>query len=76
MAHFYGTVEGGRGEASRLGHKATGLHTTAASYSGAVQVSLVHRDGKDIAIVSLKPWQGVGVSRVLYEGPVDGSEAV
>jgi hypothetical protein len=28
MAQFYGTVQGGRGQASRLGHKTTGLETT------------------------------------------------
>lgn len=36
MAHFYGTIRGQRGEASRLGGKASGLTTYAASWQGAV----------------------------------------
>ena len=38
MAHYRGTIQGGRGEASRLGHKSTGIHSTVASWSGAVKV--------------------------------------
>ena len=72
MAHFLGSVRGGRGEASRLGHKSTGLNTTAASYQGAVTVELSCRDGVDYAHVTLTPWKGAGVSRVLYDGPVGG----
>jgi hypothetical protein len=40
MAHFYGTINGQRGQASRLGGKASGLTTYAASWQGAVKVSL------------------------------------
>lgn len=32
MARFYGTVKGGRGEASRLGHANTGLRTTCSGW--------------------------------------------
>lgn len=74
MAHFYGTLQGARGEASRLGHKSSGLQTVAASWNGAVRVSLEHRDGKDYATVELRPWHGRGTSRVLYDGPVDGGD--
>lgn len=73
MAHFIGTVKGGRGEASRLGHKATGLRTVAASWQGAVRVELYTRDGKDFAHVYLMPWQGAGTRRELYDGPVSGA---
>lgn len=79
MAHFLGTLQGSRGRASRLGTKASGLLTTAASWQGAVQVSLwhegktfAHPDGQDMARVELIPWRGAGVSRLLYEGPVRG----
>lgn len=73
MAHFYGTLHGARGPASRLGHKSSGLETVAASYQGAVKVRLYGRDGTDMAEVRLTPWQGSGSSRVLYDGPVSGA---
>ena len=40
MAQFRGTVRGDRGEASRQGSKASGLHASAASWAGAVHVRL------------------------------------
>lgn len=71
MAHFYGTLQGSRGEATRLGTKNSGVDTTAASWNGAVRTSLFHRDGRDCVRVALIKWQGKGVSHVIYEGPVD-----
>jgi hypothetical protein len=54
MAHFYGVVSGrGRTTASRVGRKTTGLQTVAASWHGAVKVSLYERDGIDHALVEL-----------------------
>ena len=38
MAHFRGTVQGGRGEAHRLGTKTQGLITTANSWKSTVTV--------------------------------------
>lgn len=75
MAHFYGTVQGTRGEASRLGTKNSGLTTVAATHQGSVRTYVYYneRHGCDWARVSLQPWEGKGVSRLLYEGPVDGS---
>lgn len=74
MAHFYGTIKGGRGEASRLGHKSTGLHTVAASWSGAVEVDLyVNEEGVDCARVYLTPWKGKGIHKEIYEGPISGA---
>jgi hypothetical protein len=72
MAHFYGTVKGGRGGASRLGHASTGLVTRAASHQGAVKTTLACIDGVDWATVELVPHNGAGVSRVLYHGTVNG----
>lgn len=40
MAHFYGTLQGNRGEASRLGTKDSGITTYAASWEGAVRVHI------------------------------------
>lgn len=72
MAQFRGTIQGFRGEASRLGSKDSGLHVTAASWQGAVSVDLFEANGVDIACVRLQPHYGKGTSRILYEGPVSG----
>lgn len=72
MAHFRGTLQGSRGEASRLGGKDGGLHTTAASWEGGVSVRLFHKDGQDWANVQLVKHNGAGTEKILYFGPVSG----
>lgn len=75
MSHFYGTLQGSRGEATRAGSKDSGLTAVAASWEGAVRVTLHHSgDGKDVATVELIPWQGAGINKVLYHGPVSGKK--
>lgn len=77
MAHFYGTIDGNRGTASRLGTAKSGLRTVAASWQGAVDVRLYcNTDGVDRCRVMLVPWHGAGTSRVLYDGPVSGAADV
>lgn len=53
MAHFRGTIQGVRGEASRLGTKKTGLTVTADGWDFGVEVRLWHdaKEGKDRATV-------------------------
>ena len=72
MAHFRGTTSGGRGEASRLGTKASGIRVEAQSWAGKVVVTLEERDGVDFARVTLEPHHGAGTFRALYDGPVSG----
>lgn len=74
MAHFYGTIQGSRGQASRLGTRGTGLTTYAASWEGAVRVYMYEKDGVDLVQVELVQHQGAGVNRLLYSGPVGGRE--
>ncbi len=71
MSHFYGKLTGSRGVTTRCGTKNSGIVAVAASWKGAVRTELFVQDGEDWAVVSLMPWQGVGVSRVVYRGPVD-----
>ena len=75
MAHFYGTLQGNRGEASRLGTKSSGLDVVAASWEGAVRVSVSYdeQSGKDVVYVSLTPWHGSGINKTLYSGPIGGA---
>ena len=74
MAHFRGTLQGTRGEASRLGSKKSGLTVDAASWQGSVLVVLTYDEatGKDIAEVALQPHHGAGIAKILYCGPVGG----
>lgn len=79
MAHFFGSVNGqSRNEASRLGSKRSGLSVVAASWQGAVEVSLNHneRTGIDQCCVSLRPWHGAGTHISLYRGPVGDYQPV
>lgn len=77
MSHFYGSLKGTKGQVTRCGHKSSGLATTAASYSGCVQVNLMHDDrtGQDMAVVYLRRWQKHRVDLRLYEGPVNPQPA-
>lgn len=72
MAHFYGTLQGSRGEATRLGTKNSGMHVKACSYEGAIRTVLNYdaQLGCDIATVTMTRHMGSGTERVLYEGPV------
>lgn len=74
MAHFYGSIKGQRGEATRLGSKASGVEVVAASWAGAVRCSAyLAEDGADHVQVHLTPWKGVGRNVLLYDGPISGA---
>lgn len=47
MAHFYGTVQGNRGEASRLGTINSGLRATASGWNIGGQLDVEHIADKD-----------------------------
>lgn len=70
MSHFYGTLQGSRGEATRCGTKNSGMEVHAASWSGAIQVRLYVKDGVDYAIVRKVRWYGSGEEKILYDGPL------
>lgn len=71
MAHFYGTLQGQRGGATRLGGRKSGIETYAAGWGGAIRVTVFEdEDSKtDCFEVSLVPWQSSGGSgQVLAKG--------
>lgn len=72
MSHFYGTLQGSRGEATRGGSKGSGIASYTASWEGAVHTQLWENDGVDMCRVELVPWHGHGTNQVLYIGPVRG----
>lgn len=75
MARFYGSIQGCRGEATRLGGADSGLTAIAASWSGAVKAEFyADNEDRDCVIVSLIPWHGRGPSRTLYCGPIADAE--
>jgi hypothetical protein len=74
MSHFYGTLQGNRGEATRCGTKDSGITTVAASWSGAVRCETYIKDGVDCVMVQFVTWHGAGNNRIIYDGPIDGTE--
>ena len=77
MAHFEATVQGNRGESTRVGTKASGMDAYIRSLQGAVAVRLSHdaETGKDMVHVMLTPHQGVGTVQTLYHGPIGGKDS-
>lgn len=78
MSHFYGTIKGGRGQATRTGHKTSGLTTHAASWHGAISVELWRDDDSsaDMFRVVMVPWHGAGDSQTLCVGRVGDFDSV
>jgi len=58
MAHFYGTLQGSRGEATRCGHKSSGMETVCASWQGAVECRAYfdEESGEDYVYVAFRNW--------------------
>lgn len=76
MSHFYGKVQGNRGEGTRCGTKGSGMQTHTAGWQGAIS-TYVYYDEKtqqDRFEVALIPWQGSGGwSRSLVKGILDSN---
>lgn len=70
MSHFYGTVNGGRSDASRCGHKTSGMETYCASWKGAIRCFAYVEDGVDMVRVEKVSWKGVGEYELLFQGPM------
>jgi len=70
MSHFYGTLKGNRGAATRCGSKDSGMETYCASWNGAVRCYVWYDEikGKDMVRVEQVSWRGYGEYRILYEG--------
>ena len=69
MARFYGSTQGERGEAHRLGHR--GMNVTAASWRGAISVRLwTDADGVERYSIERRGWKGQGgdKARLIEEG--------
>lgn len=79
MSHFYGTIQGNRGEATRCGAKGSGYEATAAGWQGAVRTILWYDEqlNQDMYKVYLVPWGcSGGETKVLAEGILDSTKQV
>ena len=69
MARFRGTMQGRRGETSRLGDAKSGLWMKANTWSGNIQVQLFARD--DVDWVTVTHVDKHNDCRELYHGPIE-----
>ena len=70
MSHFYGWVQGNRGEASRGGSKKSGYDAVAASWDGAIRVRLDYdpKTDKNHYVIYQSKWHGKGVESEIAKG--------
>lgn len=71
MSHFYGSIRGNRGAATRGGSKSSGFNATAASWSGAIETILFIDDkGRNCFRVEQIRHHGKGVIETLASGVI------
>jgi hypothetical protein len=72
MARFYSTIQGGRGEATRLGHATSGVRAAAQSFTGSVITWMfVGDDGEDWCTINVRPGsESYPGGKLLFRGPV------
>jgi len=70
MARFYGTVQGSRGEAYRVGHSTHGLRVTAQSFSGDLVIELFDHEGEDHVRIAARG-HGEMTGAPIYTGPIN-----
>ena len=70
MSHFYGTLRGSRGRATRCATKKSGLVSIAASWAGCIKVSIHHdeKTGLDHFYIEQDNWQGRGIRQAIASG--------
>lgn len=76
MAQFYGTLQGNRGLATRLGAKNSGLVVQAASWTGCIETRIYYDEERERNMfrVWLTPWgSSEGMGRIIAEGVLDSS---
>jgi len=65
MSHFYGTLQGNRGEATRCGTTGSGMTTYCAGWGGAIRTQAFCHDGIDMYKVFRTPWKNSGGGSIL-----------
>lgn len=67
MAHFYGRIQGNRGEATRCGSKNSGINATVESWSTILRTRQNTLDGSDRAAVTLTTKHGLPLFRGVFD---------
>ena len=72
MAQFYGTLQGSRGPASRLGSKNSGLQVSAASWSGGIEIDLWYDSTAKVDRFEIRQamHHGGGIHEVIAKGVI------
>ncbi len=76
MTHYYGTLQGSRGEVMEMETKDSGLVAQAASWQGGIRVVLYDVGKTTHVRVARLAWHGKGVDDVLYDGPIGTNETI
>ena len=69
MAHFHGTLQGARGEASHLGTKSSGISAMVHGWEGGIKVTMESVNDVDHVRISVGE-HGEEHRTVLYFGPI------
>lgn len=69
MSKFYGTIQGGRGAATRTGHK--GIKACAQSYQGSVITELSYDNDKLMVSISVDTNESTTYGRQIFYGTFD-----
>lgn len=76
MAHFFGRLNGSRGEVTRLGTRASGMTVEACSWQGKIVVVLSEVDGVDRFEVRMERHAGRGDYMVIATGEVGDAMSI
>jgi len=74
MSHFYGSIQGHRGAATRCGAKNSGYTAVAAGWQGSIHTTLWYDESSQVDRyrVTLEGWSGSqGRTQILAEGILD-----
>lgn len=76
MAKYYGTVQGGRGEATKTGTKNSGILAAAQSYDGSVITEIREgSDGKDRIFIYINSEGSATYGRMYFDGTLEELKA-
>lgn len=71
MAHFYGTLQGSRGTATRLGTEKSGMQVSAQSWDGSVIVKLWQNSNDETwCTIYYAEGSSSGGEHILWESPL------
>lgn len=72
MSHFYGTVQGSRGKATRQGGKSSGIRTNTACWAGTIFTHLSHDEDTDTdrVTIEVRGWPYGEYYAVVFNGTI------